>query len=291
VRHVGTYEADQPGGHPDGGGWVRMSLLHGADYTGTLAPSSEIDELALVLLRRDRSPGSRRVDQLLFDDPQGGRRAALTPTCASRELGQPGFAVGSNRRGDLGRRQKEAMVPFCRVQPVDTFLGLWRAGARFGNSCRATTRAALARRRRGKRVSRSLLEIWPQRSGRAGPARYRRPQLRVLLIVSRARSVSRRAAGPTHWAASVPAATQDLRPHGIGRACWGRGRGAAGDAPVVVLTASARRLMAQIQEPARRAVLDHVLQSMTPAGRTFAGGAALAEFAATLIVTGPLRPG
>jgi len=55
VRHVGTYEADQ----------VRMSC-YTADYQGTLAPSSEIDELAwFSFADRCRVPP---VDQLLFDD-------------------------------------------------------------------------------------------------------------------------------------------------------------------------------------------------------------------------------
>jgi 8-oxo-dGTP diphosphatase len=64
VRHVGTYEADQPGGHPDGA-VVRMSCYTG-DYTGTLAASSEIDEFAwFSYADRPRVPP---VDQLLFDD-------------------------------------------------------------------------------------------------------------------------------------------------------------------------------------------------------------------------------
>ena len=55
VRHVGTYEADQ----------VRMSCYTG-DYLGTLAASSEIDELAwFSYADRCRVP---LVDQLLFDD-------------------------------------------------------------------------------------------------------------------------------------------------------------------------------------------------------------------------------
>jgi len=55
VRHVSTYEADQ----------VRMSC-YTADYQGTLAPSSEIDELAwFSFADRCRVPP---VDQLLFDD-------------------------------------------------------------------------------------------------------------------------------------------------------------------------------------------------------------------------------
>jgi 8-oxo-dGTP diphosphatase len=55
VRHVRTYEA----------GEVRMSCYTG-EYTGTIAPSSEIDELAwFSYADRDRVPP---VDQLLFDD-------------------------------------------------------------------------------------------------------------------------------------------------------------------------------------------------------------------------------
>jgi 8-oxo-dGTP diphosphatase len=55
VRHVRTYQAGQ----------VRMSC-YTAEYAGTLAPSSEIDELAwFCYADRDRVPP---VDQLLFDD-------------------------------------------------------------------------------------------------------------------------------------------------------------------------------------------------------------------------------
>lgn len=55
VRHVGTYEADQ----------VRMSCYTG-EYHGTLAASSEIDELAwFSYADRGRVPP---VDRLLFDD-------------------------------------------------------------------------------------------------------------------------------------------------------------------------------------------------------------------------------
>jgi len=112
-----------------------------------------------------------------------------------------------------------------------------------------------------------LLEIWHsalgELAGEVPPA-----QLRVLLIVSRARSVSVGRLADA-LGASVPArpgsAAAWNRP-----GCWGAGGGAAGDAPVVVLTASARRADAQIQEQ-RRTVLDHVLQSLTPAGRTIAG--------------------
>ena len=64
VRPAGTYEAEQPGAHPDGA-LVRMSCYTG-DYSGTLAPSSEIDEFAwFSYADRPRVPP---VDQLLFDD-------------------------------------------------------------------------------------------------------------------------------------------------------------------------------------------------------------------------------
>ena len=64
VRTAGTYEAEQPGAHPDGA-VVRMSCYTG-DYYGTLAPSSEIDEFAwFSYADRPRVP---LVDQLLFDD-------------------------------------------------------------------------------------------------------------------------------------------------------------------------------------------------------------------------------
>jgi 8-oxo-dGTP diphosphatase len=60
VRHAGTYEAAQPDGV-----LVRMSCFTG-DYSGTLAPSSEIEELAWFgYTDRPRVPP---VDQLLFDD-------------------------------------------------------------------------------------------------------------------------------------------------------------------------------------------------------------------------------
>ncbi len=60
VRHAGTYQAD----HPDGT-VVRMSCYTG-EYSGTLAASSEIGELAwFCYADRPRVP---RVDQLLFDD-------------------------------------------------------------------------------------------------------------------------------------------------------------------------------------------------------------------------------
>jgi 8-oxo-dGTP diphosphatase len=60
ARHVGTYQAGAPGGP-----LVRMSC-YAAGYTGTLAASSEIDELAWFgYADRPRVPP---VDQLLFDD-------------------------------------------------------------------------------------------------------------------------------------------------------------------------------------------------------------------------------
>ena len=64
VRHAGTYEAAEPGGLP-GEVIVRMSCYTG-DYAGTLAASSEIDEIAwFSYADRPRVPP---VDQLLFDD-------------------------------------------------------------------------------------------------------------------------------------------------------------------------------------------------------------------------------
>ncbi|MEU6559714.1 NUDIX hydrolase [Nocardia nova] len=62
VRHVGTYEAELPGAAV---GSVRMAC-YTADYAGTLAPSSEIDELAWFEYgQRAEVPP---VDRLLFDD-------------------------------------------------------------------------------------------------------------------------------------------------------------------------------------------------------------------------------
>ena len=64
VTHLGTYEAVQPPGHRDAVR-VRMSC-YAAGYRGTLAASSEIDELAwFCYADRPRVPV---VDQLLFDD-------------------------------------------------------------------------------------------------------------------------------------------------------------------------------------------------------------------------------
>ena len=60
MRQAGMYEAAQPDGV-----LVRMSCYTG-DYSGTLAPSSEIAELAWFgYADRPRVPP---VDQLLFDD-------------------------------------------------------------------------------------------------------------------------------------------------------------------------------------------------------------------------------
>jgi 8-oxo-dGTP diphosphatase len=70
VRHVGTYEAEQPDGER-GAAVVRMSCYTG-DYAGTLTASSEIDELAwFCYADRARVP---RVDQLLFDDLKAAGR-------------------------------------------------------------------------------------------------------------------------------------------------------------------------------------------------------------------------
>ncbi|MEK8144767.1 NUDIX domain-containing protein [Streptomyces sp. M10(2022)] len=63
VSHAGTYEA-QAHGHADGV-MVRMSCYYG-DYRGTLAASSEIEEMAWFSYG-DR-PLVPPVDQLLFDD-------------------------------------------------------------------------------------------------------------------------------------------------------------------------------------------------------------------------------
>jgi 8-oxo-dGTP diphosphatase len=64
VRPAGTFEARQPGG-PSDDVVVRMSCYTG-DYSGTLAPSSEIDELAwFTYADRAQVPP---VDQMLFDE-------------------------------------------------------------------------------------------------------------------------------------------------------------------------------------------------------------------------------
>ena len=82
VRHAGTYQAD----HPDGT-VVRMSC-YTAEYSGTLAASSEIDELAWFgYADRPRVPP---VDRLLFDDLNAagwlhpGRSVFLQGMCPMR---------------------------------------------------------------------------------------------------------------------------------------------------------------------------------------------------------------
>ena len=66
IRHAGTYQADDPDGTV-----VRMSCYTG-EYSGTLAASSEIDELAWF--RYADRPRVPPVDQLLFDDLQAAGR-------------------------------------------------------------------------------------------------------------------------------------------------------------------------------------------------------------------------
>ncbi|MCM6775275.1 NUDIX domain-containing protein [Nocardia sp. CDC159] len=61
VRHVGTYEADLPGG----AAVVRMGC-YTAEYAGIITPSSEIEEIAWFgYADRGLVPP---VDQVLFDD-------------------------------------------------------------------------------------------------------------------------------------------------------------------------------------------------------------------------------
>ncbi|MQY30638.1 NUDIX hydrolase [Nocardia aurantia] len=65
VAHVGTYDAPVPG---EPGTLVRMAC-YTAEFTGTIAPSSEIDEIAWFRYAdRDRVPP---VDRILFDDLVG----------------------------------------------------------------------------------------------------------------------------------------------------------------------------------------------------------------------------
>ncbi|GAB3982340.1 NUDIX domain-containing protein [Actinoallomurus acanthiterrae] len=69
IAHLGTYEA-QAHGHPDGV-TVRMTCYTG-DYQGTLAPSSEIEEVVwLSYADRDRVAP---VDQIIFDDLRAAGR-------------------------------------------------------------------------------------------------------------------------------------------------------------------------------------------------------------------------
>ena len=109
-----------------------------------------------------------------------------------------------------------------------------------------------------------LLEIWhsalEELGGEVAPL-----QLRVLLIVSRARRVSLGRLADA-LGASVPA-TNRICARMEAAGLVGRGRGAAqGGVPTIILTASGRRLVTQVMAQ-RRAVLDHVLESLTPAGR------------------------
>ncbi|HEX4059455.1 MAG TPA: NUDIX domain-containing protein [Streptosporangiaceae bacterium] len=69
VRPVGTYEAHQPDGSAPGA-LVRMSCYTG-DYLGTLAASSEIEEIAWFSYAD--LPRVPPVDQLLFDDLKAAR--------------------------------------------------------------------------------------------------------------------------------------------------------------------------------------------------------------------------
>ncbi len=63
VAHVGTYRAEAHGQAP---GTLVSMACYAADYTGTLAASSEIEEVAWFgYADRDRVPP---VDQVLFDD-------------------------------------------------------------------------------------------------------------------------------------------------------------------------------------------------------------------------------
>jgi len=90
-------------------------------------------------------------------------------------------------------------------------------------------------------------------------------QLRVLLILDRAGSVSlgRLAAALNISAAAASRMCDRMEAAGLLR----RGRDATGNgATAIFVTASSRQLAARIREQ-RRAVLDHVFQSLTPDGR------------------------
>jgi DNA-binding MarR family transcriptional regulator len=109
-----------------------------------------------------------------------------------------------------------------------------------------------------------LLEIWD--SAMEELVREMPPdQLRVLLIIDSAGKVSlERLAGAL--GASTPATSRlcaGMEAAGLLRRC----RGAPGSGVILIfVTASGRRLAARIREQ-RRAVLDYVLQSLTPDGR------------------------
>jgi len=109
-----------------------------------------------------------------------------------------------------------------------------------------------------------LLEIW--HSAVEELVREMPPdQLRVLLIIDSAGHVSLERLADA-LGASTPATSricEGMEAAGLLR----RRRGAPGSGVVLIfVTASGRRLMARIREQ-RRAVLDHVLQSLTPDGR------------------------
>lgn len=120
-----------------------------------------------------------------------------------------------------------------------------------------------------------LLEIWLSALGEL-VAELPPEQLRVLLIVSHAGRVSTGRLAEALGVA-VPAACRICGRMEVA-GLLGHSPGAAGGVSMITLSASGRRVVAQIGAQ-RRAVLDHVLQSLTPAGRASLASA-LAEFAA-----------
>ncbi len=122
-----------------------------------------------------------------------------------------------------------------------------------------------------------LLEIW--HSATAELVREMSPdQLRALLITDRAGLVPLRSLGEALGVSPAVASriSQGLEAAGLVR----RSQGAPGQGVVMIsVTASGRRLAARIREQ-RRAVLDHVLQSLSPVGRESLTRA-LSEFAAS----------
>ncbi len=180
----------------------------------------------------------------------------------------------------FGRRQAETfvarkgpMVPAAGVHPVATFLGMEGSG-----------RLTLVPGCGGGQLAgdlveagfTALLEIWDsaieELVGEMPP-----DELRALLIVGRAGSVSlERLAGAL--GASTPATSSmcdGMEAAGLLR----RGRGAGTGVIMIVPTARGRRVVARIREQ-RRAVLDYVLESLTPDGRESLARA-LSEFAAS----------
>ncbi len=108
-----------------------------------------------------------------------------------------------------------------------------------------------------------LLEIW--HSATAELVREMPPdQLRAMAIIDRAGTVSLGRLGDALSAAAPDTGRicQDLEAAGLVR-CHRRAPGQG--AVVISATASGRRLMARIADQ-RRDVLDHVLQSLSPAG-------------------------